>query len=100
MKSCVFLSLCLCRISADFGEFHLPFAPRRNSLKSAEISQTQRKEYTRLQVRLFQFISHYSPKIQVLILYHRNPIQTLVWHPIAWASCAELCNPKILTEGS
>ena len=35
--------------------------------KSAKISQTQRKEYTRLQGSLFQFISRYSPEIRVLI---------------------------------
>ena len=44
-----------------------------------------RKQCTRLQVSLFQFISRYSPEIRVLILYQRNPIQTLIWHPIAWA---------------
>ena len=51
------------------------FAPVRNSPKSAEISQTQRKEHTRLQGSLFQSISRYSPEIRVHILYHRNPIQ-------------------------
>ena len=40
---------------------------RRNRLKSAGISQTQRKEYTRPQVSLFQFICGYSPKIWFLI---------------------------------
>ena len=70
-----------------FRRVYLPFAPGRNSPKSAEISQTQRKVYTRLQVSLVQFISRYSPEIRLLILYHRNPIPTLIWHPIAWASC-------------
>ena len=80
LKSCAFLSLCLCEISADFGA------------KLAEIgynfAETQRKECTRLQGSLFQFISRYSPETRVHILYHRNPIQTLMWHPIAWVSCA------------
>ena len=53
--------------------------------KSAEISQAQRKECIRLQGSLFQLTSRYSPEIRILILYHRNPIQTLIWHPIAWA---------------
>ena len=53
---------------------------RRNWLKFRRV--TQRKENTRLQGSLFQFISCYSPEIQVLILYHCNPIQTLIWHPL------------------
>ena len=48
----------------------------RAGAKLAEIgwnfAETQRKECTRLQVSLFQ---------RVLILYHRNPIQTLMRHP-------------------
>ena len=63
----------------------------RTGAKLAEIGwnfiETQRKEHTRLQVSLFQFISRYSPEFRVLILYHCNPIQTLIWHPVAWASC-------------
>ena len=51
------------------------------SARLAEIGwnfiETQRKEHTRLQVSLFQFISRYSPEFRVLILYHCNPIQTL-----------------------
>ena len=72
--------------------WHTPSA----KVKLAEIgwnfTETQRKEYTRLQGSLFQLISRYSPEIQVLILYHRNPIQTLISHPIAWASCSVICS--------
>ena len=46
-----------------------------------------KKDYTILQVSLFQFISRYSPEIRVPILYHRNPIPTLIWHPVASATC-------------
>ena len=51
---------------------------------SAEGTETQ---YTRVQVSLLQFISRYSPEIQVLILYYHNAIQTLIWYHIAWALC-------------
>ena len=89
--NCPEVLLCLCEISADFGEFRREGRPLRTGVKLAKISwnfaETQRKECTRLQVSLFQFISRYSPEIRVLILYHRNPIQILIWHPIPRASC-------------
>ena len=47
------------------------------------MSRDTRNEYKRLQVSLFQFISHYSPE------YFHNPIHTLIWHPVVWASCAK-----------
>ena len=53
----------------------LLWTPGRNSPKSVSISQTQRKEYTRLQVSLFLVI---LPKF-VSLFYTRNPIQTLIW---------------------
>ena len=57
-------------------------APARNRTEiSWNFAETQRKEGTRLEVSSFQFISHYSPQIRALILYHRNPTQTLIWHP-------------------
>ena len=72
--------------------WHAPVR-RWNSPKSAEISQRHKeRNYTRLQGSLFQLISRYSSEIQVLILYHRNPIQTLISHPIAWASCSVICS--------
>ena len=42
--------------------------------------------------QFIKFISRFSPKIRVLIVYHRNPIQTLIWHPIAWTSCGQFRN--------
>ena len=78
----------------------VPYEGLYGITKLAEICwnfiETQRKEHTRLQVSLFQFISRYSPEFRVLILYHCNPIQTLIWHPVAWASCAY----SPLTRGS
>ena len=60
--------------------------------KSAEIPQRHK---ARLQGSLFQFISRYSREIRVFILYHRNPIQTLIWHPIAWASCDQTVTARV-----
>ena len=58
-------------------------SPRcKGKVKLTEISWDTKKGNTRLQVSLFQFISHYSPKIRVLILYHCNPIQTLHGTPL------------------
>ena len=90
-------------ISASFtpvrreGRKKGPFPSLRTGAKlakSAEISQTQRKECIRLQGSLFQLISRYSPEIRILILYHRNPIQTLIWHPIAWALAIPLIHAR------
>ena len=71
-------------ISADFGEFSTFLShggdTRWNRLKCGE---TQRNEYTRLQVSLFQCFSRYS------LEYFHNPIQTLIWHPVVWTSCAK-----------
>ena len=65
-------------------EGEAPRETRRNRLKFRRDTK-KRKHNTS-----GQFVSIYFslfPEIRVLILYHRNPIQTLIWHPIAWASC-------------
>ena len=71
------------------------------SAKFQPISETQTQTHkvrncTRLQSSLFQFISRSS----LLILFHRNPIPTLIRHPTAWASCAKSCNFRIITPSS
>ena len=86
-------SLCLYEISADFGEFH-PGAKGRKKLREGRDSGERPTLITvdeishrftfclRQMHSSFQFISRYSPEIWFLILYHRNPIQTLIWHPL------------------
>ena len=50
---------------------------------SPHFAETQRKECTRVQGSLLQFISRYSLEIRVLIIPYK-PFN--IWHPIAWAS--------------
>ena len=56
------------------------------------MSRDTRNEYKRFQVSLFQFISHYSPE------YFHNPIHTLIWHPVVWASCTKTDLPSFHTH--
>ena len=54
---------CVCEISSSSSSsfFYLGLAQI-----GCNLAQTQRNEYTRLQVRLFQFISRDTPQIRVL----------------------------------
>ena len=103
--------LCICATSAFSSEFYtprkglnLPLAPGRNSPKSAEISQRHKemntKDFSSVYFNLFVVI---LPTFESVILPTRNPIQTLIWHPVAWASCVTVeasVVPRILSSAS
>ena len=68
----------------------LPFAPGWNSPKSAEISK-RHKEWNTQDFRAvyFNLFPVILPKFGSFFYYHNpiSPIQTFIWHPVAWVSC-------------